>query len=223
MKNRAEFLKDTQLFLGVSEDEISAMLGCLNARESEYKKGEYIYHRGDIVGDIMLLVSGKVHVQRDDFWGNSNIISTIDIGEMFGESCITTRGREILNNVIAIEDSTIMLFDVRRILTTCSSSCKFHNMVIENLFYAISDKNRKLVQKLGHMANRSTREKLMSYLSEQSQKQGSDSFVIPLNRQQLADFLSVDRSAMSNELGKLRDEGLIEFDRSRFRLLHADD
>ena len=207
MKNRAEFLKDTQLFLGVSEDEIS----------------EYIYHRGDIVGDIMLLVSGKVHVQRDDFWGNSNIISTIDIGEMFGESCITPRGREILNNVIAIEDSTIMLFDVRRILTTCSSSCKFHNMVIENLFYAISDKNRKLVQKLGHMANRSTREKLMSYLSEQSQKQGSDSFVIPLNRQQLADFLSVDRSAMSNELGKLRDEGLIEFDRSRFRLLHADD
>ena len=223
MKNRAEFLKDTQLFLGVSEDEISAMLGCLNARESEYKKGEYIDHRGDIVGDIMLLVSGKVHVQRDDFWGNSNIISTIDIGEMFGESCITPRGREILNNVIAIEDSTIMLFDVRRILTTCSSSCKFHNMVIENLFYAISDKNRKLVQKLGHMANRSTREKLMSYLSEQSQKQGSDSFVIPLNRQQLADFLSVDRSAMSNELGKLRDEGLIEFDRSRFRLLHADD
>ena len=223
MKNRAEFLKDTQLFLGVSEDEISAMLGCLNARESGYKKGEYIYHRGDIVGDIMLLVSGKVHVQRDDFWGNSNIISTIDIGEMFGESCITPRGREILNNVIAIEDSTIMLFDVRRILTTCSSSCKFHNMVIENLFYAISDKNRKLVQKLGHMANRSTREKLMSYLSEQSQKQGSDSFVIPLNRQQLADFLSVDRSAMSNELGKLRDEGLIEFDRSRFRLLHADD
>ena len=223
MKNRAEFLKDTQLFLGVSEDEISAMLGCLNARESEYKKGEYIYLRGDIVGDIMLIVSGKVHVQRDDFWGNSNIISTIDIGEMFGESCITPRGREILNNVIAIEDSTIMLFDVRRILTTCSSSCKFHNMVIENLFYAISDKNRKLVQKLGHMANRSTREKLMSYLSEQSQKQGSDSFVIPLNRQQLADFLSVDRSAMSNELGKLRDEGLIEFDRSRFRLLHADD
>ena len=223
MKNRAEFLKDTQLFLGVSEDEISAMLGCLNARESEYKKGEYISHRGDIVGDIMLLVSGKVHVQRDDFWGNSNIISTIDIGEMFGESCITPRGREILNNVIAIEDSTIMLFDVRRILTTCSSSCKFHNMVIENLFYAISDKNRKLVQKLGHMANRSTREKLMSYLSEQSQKQGSDCFVIPFNRQQLADFLSVDRSAMSNELGKLRDEGLIEFDRSRFRLLHADD
>lgn len=223
MKNRAEFLKDTQLFLGVSEDEISAMLGCLNAREFEYKKGEYIYHRGDIVGDIMLLVSGKVHVQRDDFWGNSNIISTIDIGEMFGESCITPRGREILNNVIAIEDSTIMLFDVRRILTTCSSSCKFHNMVIENLFYAISDKNRKLVQKLGHMANRSTREKLMSYLSEQSQKQGSDCFVIPFNRQQLADFLSVDRSAMSNELGKLRDEGLIEFDRSRFRLLHADD
>ena len=91
-------------------------------------------------------------------------------------------------------------------------------MVIQNLFYAISVKNRSLVQKLGHMSRRTTREKLLSYLSEQAKKQGTSSFEIPFNRQQLADFLSVDRSAMSNELCKLRDEGLLSFERNRFQL-----
>ena len=102
---------------------------------------------------------------------------------------------------------------------TCSSSCSFHSMVVQNLFFAISEKNRTLVQKLGHMSKRSTREKLLSYLSEEAEKQNSAQFAIPFNRQQLADFLSVDRSAMSNELCKMRDEGLIEFEKNRFKLL----
>ena len=110
-------------------------------------------------------------------------------------------------------------FDVKRILTTCSSACRFHALVVQNLFFAISEKNRKLVQKLGHMSKRTTREKLISYLSEQAKKQNSGVFTIPFNRQQLADFLSVDRSAMSNELCKMRDEGLLKFDKNKFRLL----
>lgn len=112
-----------------------------------------------------------------------------------------------------------MFFNVERILKTCSSACRFHSMVVQNLFFAISEKNRKLVQKLVHMSKRSTREKLISYLSEESKKQKSSKFTIPFNRQQLADFLSVDRSAMSNELCKMRDEGLIEFEKNIFRLL----
>ncbi|MBQ1991294.1 MAG: winged helix-turn-helix domain-containing protein, partial [Clostridia bacterium] len=97
--------------------------------------------------------------------------------------------------------------------------CRFHAMVVQNLFFAISEKNRKLVQKLGHMSKRSTREKLISYLSEEAKKQTSSTFTIPFNRQQLADFLSVERSAMSNELCKMRDEGLIEFEKNNFKLL----
>ena len=111
-----------------------------------------------------------------------------------------------------------MFFNVKRIITTCSSACRFHAMVVQNLFFAISEKNRKLVQKLGHMSKRSTREKLISYLSEEAKKHNSASFAIPFNRQQLADFLSVDRSAMSNELCKLRDEGLLAFEKNRFEL-----
>ena len=123
------------------------------------------------------------------------------------------------SDVLALEDSTVIFFDVKRILTSCSNACRFHSIVVQNLFFAISEKNRKLVQKIGHMSKRTTREKLISYLSEQAKKQNSANFTIPFNRQQLADFLSVDRSAMSNELCKMRDEGLLEFEKNKFRLL----
>ena len=219
MKTFISILKHTQLFNGVSEEEISSILGCLNAKLKTYEKGEYIFRQGEYISNITVLAKGKLHIQRDDYWGNSNIISTIDVGEMFGEAYVTPNSGAILNNVIAVEDSSVLFFDAKRIITTCPSGCRFHSMVIQNLFFAISDKNRKLVQKLGHMSNRSTRGKLMSYLSEESNRQNSSTFMIPFNRQQLADFLSVDRSAMSNELCKMRDEGLIKFDKSKFTLI----
>ena len=115
-------------------------------------------------------------------------------------------------------DSSVFFFDVKRVISTCSSACRFHTMVVQNLFFAISEKNRGLVQKLDYMSRRTTREKLLSYLSEEAKKQNSASITLPFNRQQLADYLSVDRSAMSNELCKMRDEGLLEFEKNRFRL-----
>ena len=138
---------------------------------------------------------------------------------MFGEAFVTSESEALLNDVAAVTDSAVVSFDVKRVLTTCSSACRFHTIVVQNLFCEISEKNRKLVRKLGYMSKRTTREKLISYLSEQAKKQNSASFSIPFNRQQLADFLSVDRSAMSNELCKMRDDGLIRFERNRFTLL----
>ena len=138
---------------------------------------------------------------------------------MFGEAYAAPESGALMNDVIATEDSTIIFFDVKKVLTTCPSACHFHSMVVQNMFFAVSDKNRKLVQKLGHMSKRSTREKLISYLSEEAKKQNSSYFTIPFNRQQLADYLSVDRSAMSNELCKMRDDGLLEFEKNNFRLL----
>ena len=119
------------------------------------------------------------------------------------------------------EDAEVLFFDVNRVLTTCSSACRFHAMVVQNLFYAISEKNRKLVQKLGHMAKRTTRDKLLSYLSEEAKRQQKSEFSIPFNRQQLADYLSVDRSAMSGELSKLKDEGLLDYRKNEFILYHG--
>lgn len=219
MKEYISILKRTQLFAGVVEDEISAMLSCLGARLETYKKGEYVLRQGEHLSDIVVLVVGNLHIKNDDYWGNRSILGQIAVGEMFGEAYVAPESGALLNDVVAIEDSSVIFFDVKRILTTCSSACRFHAMVVQNMFFAISEKNRKLVQKLGHMSKRSTREKLISYLSEEAKKQTSSTFTIPFNRQQLADFLSVDRSAMSNELCKMRDEGLIEFEKNNFKLL----
>ncbi|MBO5359583.1 MAG: Crp/Fnr family transcriptional regulator [Clostridia bacterium] len=218
MKNYIHILKRTKLFAGVGDDEISAMLSCLGARLYNYKKGEYVLRQGEHLSDIIVLVEGNLHIQKDDYWGNRSILGQVAVGEMFGEAYVAPESGALLNDVVATENSTVIFFDVRKIITTCSSGCRFHYLIVQNMFFAISDKNRKLVQKLGHMSKRTTREKLISYLSEESKKQNSSSFTIPFNRQQLADFLSVDRSAMSNELCKMRDEGLIAFDKNYFRL-----
>ena len=219
MKEYIELLKGTQLFCGVSDAEILAMLNCLQARSRKFKKGDYVFREGEHIDNITVLVEGKLLVQQDDFWGNRSIVNVIRIGEMFGEAYVAPESGAILNDVVAEENSTVIFFDVRRILTVCSTACRFHSMVVQNLFFAISEKNRKLVQKIGHMSKRSTRAKLLSYLSGEAKRHNNRHFTIPFNRQQLADFLCVDRSAMSNELCKMRDEGLVEFDRNEFTLL----
>ena len=219
MKKYIPVLKRTKLFSGVGEKDIASLLSCLGARKKEYKKGEYILREGEHISDIFILVEGKIHIQKDDYWGNRSILSVISVGEMFGEGYAAPESGALLNDVVAVEDSSVIFFDIKRILTTCSSACRFHNMIVQNMFFAISDKNRKLVQKLGHMSGRTTRAKLISYLSEEAKRQVSSTFTVPFNRQQLADYLCVDRSAMSNELCKMRDEGMIKFEKSRFELL----
>lgn len=218
MEKYIEILKRTQLFSGVSDTEISAMLSCLQAKLLTFQKGDYVFREGQHIDHITVLVKGKLLVQHDDFWGNRSIVNVIRVGEMFGEAYVAPESGSLLNDVIAEEDSAVIFFDVRKILTVCSTACRFHSIVIQNLFFAISEKNRKLVQKIGHMSKRSTRAKLLSYLSEEAKRQNSSHFTIPFTRQQLADFLCVDRSAMSNELCKMRDEGLVQFDKNQFTL-----
>lgn len=219
MKEFITILKKTVLFSGVKENEIEAMLSCLQARKFSFKKGEFVLSQGQRLDNILILAKGKLHIQQDDYWGNRSIINIVNPREMFGEAYAAPESGAVMNDVMAVEDSEVIFFDVKKILTVCSSTCRFHTIVVQNLFYAISERNRRLVQKLGYMSKRTTREKLIAYLSDQTKRQNGSSFSIPFNRQQLADFLSVDRSAMSNELCKMRNEGLIEFDKNHFTLL----
>ena len=218
MKEFVPVLKRTKLFFGVGDEDILTMLSCLGARLRTYKKGEYVLRQGEHLGDILVLAEGSLYIQKDDYWGNRTILGHIGAGEIFGEAYVAPENGALMNDVIAAQDSSVFFFDVKRVITTCSSACCFHTMVVQNLFFAISEKNRSLVRKLDHISRRTTREKLLAYLSEEAKKQNSADIPIPFNRQQLADYLSVDRSAMSNELCKMRDDGLLEFERSRFRL-----
>ena len=154
--------------------------------------------------------------------GNRNIISKVLPAQIFAESFACTPGSHLYVSIVAEEPCKILLLNLKRVLHTCSSSCVFHHIIIRNLLSEIAKKNIQLNEKLIHMAQRTTREKLLSYLSAERNRHNSTVFDIPYNRQQLADYLSVDRSAMSNELCKMRDEGLIEFNKNHFILTASD-
>ncbi|XCP86871.1 Crp/Fnr family transcriptional regulator [Roseburia hominis] len=218
MKKYLPVLKNTKLFQGIREEEIEEMLGCLGARKREFMKGEWIYHVGDCITEVALVLEGAVHIKKEDYWGNLSILNVVEAGEVFGEAYAVYGSEPMVNDVVAACDTTVLFLDIGRVLASCPSTCHFHTLLIQNFFAVLAAKNRALAQKIGHMSQRTTREKLLSYLSEQRGRAKSPSFEIPFNRQQLADFLSVDRSAMSSELGKMRDEGIVEFNRNHFCL-----
>ena len=219
MNNYFSILRNTTLFCGIQEQELSAMLDCLGATRRSYPKGSYLLRAGDPLSLLGVVISGAVFILREDFWGNRTILSKVQPGEMFGETyaCL---GCSASVSVQADSDCTVLWLDVHRVATSCSSACSFHTHLIQNLLRAMAEKNLQLTGKLQITSQRSLREKILSYLSAQSQLAGSPAFTIPFSRQQLADYLAVDRSALSSALGKLRDEGILEFHRNQFRL-HA--
>ena len=214
-------LTNTPLFHGIREDELREMLSCLNAREQEYKKGEVILRAGDSVTEVGLVEKGSVNIVVNFYWGNSGIFGHVTQGSVFGETYAAIPGKELLNDVVAAEDCLILFLDMRHLTTTCSSSCVFHQRIVQNLLRIFAQKNIGMSSRMMHIAPRSLRERLLSYLSEQAMEHGSAQFSIPFDRQQLADYLGVDRSAMSNELSKMQRDGLISYKRNEFTLHEA--
>lgn len=222
MEEYLEILQRSPLFAGMDAAELRAVLECLQAAERRYRKNRFILHSGERVNAAGLVLSGGVQIVREDFWGNRNIIAELGPGELFAEVYACMPDEALSVSVIAAEPTTVLFIDIRRLLTVCSNACVFHARLIRSLVSVLAKRNLMQTQKLVHMAQRSTREKLLSYLSAEAARQGGASFCIPFNRQELADYLSVDRSAMSSELGRMRDAGLLSFSRNRFTL-HAVD
>lgn len=219
MKKYMALLKTSKLFEGISEEDIYSMLGCLSAFERKFTKGDYIYRAGERNTSMAMVTEGMAHIYREDYWGNNSILAEVSRGEVLGEVYALSDDEPMMVNAVAARDSSVIFMDMKKVFTVCSSICPYHARLIRNLVYVISAKNRELTRKLEHLSQRTTRDKLLSYLSEQSLKHGSSSFDIPFNRQQLADYLAVDRSAMSKELGRLKKEGILEFEKSHFRLM----
>lgn len=218
MKEFLSVLKKSLLFSGIEQKEIEAMLGCLGAETKSCEKDAFIYRTGERVESIGLVLSGRAHIVREDFWGNCNIVSVIEPGQTFAESYACT-GTPLGVSVVASERAQVLFLRVYRVLTICSNACEFHARLMRNLLSVLALHNLKMNEKLAHVTQRTLREKLLSYLSFESARAGSPCFDIPFNRQQLADYLAADRSALSTELGKMRDEGVLCFDKNHFRLL----
>lgn len=221
MKKYFEILKNCPLFLGIEEEEFGSVLDCLNAGTASYKKNEMIFLEGSPARYVGIVLSGGVRIVKEDFFGNRTIVSRSGPGELFGES-FACAGIEVLPvSVAAAFDSEIMMIDCRRITLTCSHSCGFHNRIIFNLLKTVAEKNLEFNRKIEITSKRTTREKLMSYLMYEAKNNRSNSFTIPFDRQELADYLEVDRSGLSAEISRLRKEGVIECSRSRFTLLET--
>lgn len=211
-------LKKSNLFSGVSSEEINAMLKCLSARLKHYKKEEFIIRSGDYIRSVGMMLSGTALIIQEDFWGKRTIISEILPGTIFAETyaCIPTLPIEM--SVISDSECDVLFLDFNKILHVCTSSCTFHTRLIQNFLSSIARRNMVLTKKMQHMSKKTIREKLLSYLSAESLKSNSSTFDIPFNRQQLADYLSIDRSALSNELSKLQEEGILTYKKNRFTL-----
>lgn len=219
MKRYVSILQRSPLFKSMSEQDLLAMLTCLSATVKEYHKDECIWLSGDQVKQVGLVLNGEVLIIKDDLYGNRSVLANVCVGDLFGEAFSCAGIKSLPVSVITVSKSTIMLIDYQRIINTCSNTCVFHMKLIENMLKILADKNIMLTQKIDHMSQRTTREKLLSYLSYVSTRANSTTFNIPFNRQELADYLCVDRSAMSSELGKLKAEGIIDFDRNEFKFL----
>ena len=218
MKVNLDILQLSPLFLGMDQAEIQSTLNCLSAVQKKYGKDEYVLRSGTVTESFGLVLSGNILVIWEDFWGNRNIITHIGAGEIFAESFASLPNNPLSVDAVAQEPTQVLFLNISKVLTTCSLGCASHNLMIRNLVSMLAAKNLKLNEKLQHITQRSTREKILSFLSAQSARNGSSSFEVPFNRQQMADYLSVDRSAMSNELCKLRDEGVLAFQHNHFQL-----
>jgi CRP-like cAMP-binding protein len=219
MEKYFSVIKSSRLFANIKDDNLSALLSCLSAIYKSYKKGDYIFSTGDKAVYVGLVLDGSVNVIQEDFWGNRTIVTHSGAGDLFGEAFACAEATNLPVSVIAVENAEILLIDFNRIITTCSSACEFHAQLIKNILGILSQKNITLIQKIEHISQRTTREKLLSYLSEQAKINNSATFEIPYNRQELADFLSVDRSAMSTELSKMHSEGIVRYNRNHFELI----
>ncbi len=210
-------LSNTLLFRGTTEEEAKAMLTCLGSVKKQYEKGDVVYHTGEVVESMGLVLEGCVTMEIDDIWGNKSILGRAEVGQLFAETYACIPGAPLLVNVVASEKSEILFLNTMRLLKTCSNVCEHHTQLIRNLLLILSQKNLGLSQRILHTSSKSIRGRLLSYLSQEVKKNGSAQFTIPFNRQQLADYLSVDRSALSKELSKMQKDGIVAYDRNTFR------
>jgi len=214
-----KLLKETKIFKDVTEFECQAMMFCFKTRFKTYLKNEKIVKQGDPMEDAVLIVKGGSIVEHIDALGNISIIMRLKKGDVYGVESSYAGEKVYKDSVVATEKTLVMFMNKHRLITPCENRCKKHESVTKNLTQIIAENNLNLLEKLSHMSKKTMREKLLSYFNSLARKSGSNYFEIPFSKTELANYLSVDRSAMSSELSKMRDEGVIDFEKRQFHLL----
>ena len=214
------FLRNSLLFSGLKDEDLHKLSKCLNAKEKEIQRDTFVFRTGDPVRSIYYILSGSMLITEEDFWGNRSIIENMYQDTLFGEAYFFSSMETHLVNVVAAQNSRILEINPEMLFETCSKNCECHAQLRKNALSILSRKIVLLTEKVGHIMQRTIREKILSYLSLYAQKEKSNSFDIPYTRQQLADYLCVDRSALSHELSRLQTQGMIKYHKNHFMLLN---
>ena len=216
-----KLLQDIPLFKGIKESEYGALFGCVGARTQRFEKGEFILLNGNEADSVGIVLAGRVQIIKEDVFGNRAILNDLGSKAVFGESFVCGGSYTLTVSVQAAEDSNILFLPFERVMHICPSACGFHNALIKNMVELVARKNIKLMESLEITTKHSLREKMLTYLSQLAQEQGSTTVTAPLGRVDLADFLGADRSSLTRELNRMQDDGLINFDKNTFTLLNA--
>jgi CRP-like cAMP-binding protein len=218
MKLYEEALGAVNLFKGIASDDLVSMLDCLQAHPVQFKKGKHLLRAGERPAHVGVVLSGRLHVVKDDADGNHTLLAALGETDIFAEALCCAGVAESPVTVIADTDVTVMLLGFSRILSTCSNTCAFHQKLIENMLRIVAQKNLYLQDRMDLIRTKSVRTKVLAYLGIFAKKRGTD-FTIPLNREEMADYLCVDRSALSHELIRMKRDGLISYRKNSFTLL----
>ena len=210
---------DSPLFEGILPEDRKAMLGCIGYHISTFRKGEIIAFEDENIRHVGIVNSGAVDMVKEDLWGNKTILVRTQKNELFGETFACGSDNLSLVTFLVSEDAQILFLPFDRVMHSCTMACMFHHRLIGNMVRIIANKNRDLMRKVEVVSKRTIREKVLTYLSIQAQIQGARYFEIPLGRVELAEYLCVDRSALTRELAKMKEDGLIDYDRNSFRML----
>jgi CRP-like cAMP-binding protein len=219
MEQYSESLSNCTLFAGVAPSDLRDLVSCLGGRVVEAAKGEPVFLEGDPTQFMGVVLSGAVQVVRDDYYGNRSVLTVIQPGGVFAEAFACAGLPTMPVSVIALQPSTVLLLDPMRILTVCPNACRFHHQVVQNYLREMAQKNLLLTQKIRYMSKKTTKEKVMAFLMDQAKAHGCSEFTIPYDRQALADYLGVERSAMSAEISKLKKAGVLDTNGAWFSLL----
>ena len=206
------------LFRGMGAEELPALLDCLGAAPRRVEKGETVLAAGDPATHLGVVLAGRVQVSRLTAEGQRIVMGELGPGQLFAESFACARAETLPVTAVAAAGGAVLLLDSRRLAAPCSAACAFHARLISNLLSVLADKNLFLAGKVEHLAGRTIRERLLSYLEELSARTGRDAVSVPFDRQALADYLCVDRSALSRTIGQLTREGVLAAERNRFVL-----
>ena len=219
MKTDLLFLQNSSLFKSIEAKHFEKLCACLSAKERRFERDTFVFRAGEDIHFVYYIVSGSIHIIDEDFLGNRSIIETMQADTLFGEAYVFSSMQHYLVSVIAAENAVILELDPEKLFETCSNGCQCHTQLARNALYIVSEKVVRLTEKLGHVTQRTTREKLLSYLSVCAHREKDMSFTIPYTRQQLADYLCVDRSALSHELSRMKQQGILRYHKNYFELV----